>query len=227
MVTLSDISNNLDDCSICFYPIITDKYVTDCSHTFHHTCIREWSLHRSICPLCNFIINVPNYSIDITQDDELIIADMTSSNLIENLEFQRYQHHIRQQREIISNTQVTQISPESNFSTIVVAGDYTSLEGDDAQVMPIRTRTLILCEMINSLILMLYSVYIMQLSLILLASAVGVSHRKKVFDAKYFTLFLKLLFILYSISVEQTGEIDYNYDFYLVCVPWFSLSLIK
>jgi hypothetical protein len=225
----TDISNNLDDCSICFYPIITDKYVTDCSHTFHHTCIHEWSLHIPIChcPLCNFIINIPELNNEITTDEDTRIACITNTTLVDDIEFQRYQQHIREQRELLSNSNITQISPESNFSTIVVAGDYASLEGDDIQVTQRRTRTLIFGEMINAFILMLYSVYIMQLSLILFAFAVSVSHRKKVIDAKYFTLFIKILFILYSVSIDQNKEIDYNYDFYVSCFPWFTISLIK
>jgi len=231
MVTFADISNNLDDCSICFYPIITDKYVTDCSHTFHHTCIKEWSHHKSICPLCNFTINIPELNNEITPDEDIRISHITNSGIVDDLEFQRYQQNIREQRILLTNAHITQVSPESNFSTIVVAGDYASFEGDDndnaIQVIPLRTRALIFCEMANAVILVLYSAYVMQLVLIMFASTMGVLHRKKVLEANYFTLFLKILFILYSVSVEQIGEIDYNYDFYVAVIPWFSVSLIK
>jgi len=84
----TDISNNLDDCSICFYPIITDKYVTDCSHTFHHTCIHEWSLHMPIChcPLCNFIINIPELNNEITTDEDTRIACITNATLVDDID---------------------------------------------------------------------------------------------------------------------------------------------
>ena len=77
METIVVTPNNLEECAVCFYPIITDKYVTDCSHTFHHTCIHEWSLHKPICPLCNFVINIPEFNIEIHTDDDITLPNVS------------------------------------------------------------------------------------------------------------------------------------------------------
>jgi hypothetical protein len=227
------VSNNLEECAICFYPILTDKYVTDCSHTFHHTCIQEWSLHRSICPLCNFIIKIPELNIEITPDEETRIADITNSGLVDDLEFKRYQKRIKRQRSIILNNRTTQISPNNNNNTsIFIMGDYTALEGaDDLQDMTRREfnriHALIFCESINAVVLISYSVYLLQLFLIFLALITGIAYRKKIIGTRYSTLFLKFLYILYSVSTEQTEQLDYNCVFYFSCFLWITISFLK
>lgn len=231
MDTIVDMSNNLDECAICFYPIITDKYVTDCSHTFHHTCIHEWSIHRSICPLCNCIIQIPELNIEITTNEETRIADIINSGLADDLEFKRYQKRIKRQRSIILNNQTTQISPNNN-SSIFIIGDYTELEGaDDLQNITRtefnRIHALIFYESINAVVLIYYSVYLFQLFLIFLALITGIAYRKKIIGTRYSTLFLKILYILYSVSTEQTEQLDYNGIFYFYCFVWITISFVK
>ena len=43
-----------EDCSICLEPIINDdlKQKTVCQHTFHASCLLEWTRHNNSCPLC-------------------------------------------------------------------------------------------------------------------------------------------------------------------------------
>ena len=44
-----------DDCIICFDDYSENNKCSElyCGHKFHNSCIREWILHREVCPLCN------------------------------------------------------------------------------------------------------------------------------------------------------------------------------
>lgn len=49
-----------DVCSICLEQIYHfDKYITQCKHTYHNTCFRQYKAHcynkkkNVLCPLCN------------------------------------------------------------------------------------------------------------------------------------------------------------------------------
>jgi len=232
METIVVTPNNLEECAVCFYPIITDKYVTDCSHTFHHTCIHEWSLHKPICPLCNFVINIPEFNIEIPTDDDITLPNATNSCLIDDLEFQRYQQRVKRQREIMTNNHISQIIPHNDNNSIFITGDYTTLEGvydleDTTRREFNRIHALIICETINAIVLISYSVYLLQLFIILLALLTGVAYRKKHIDTRFSVLFLKFIFILYSVSIERNEQIDYNRFFYFSCVPWITISFIK
>jgi hypothetical protein len=227
MTTVIDIFDYSDECAICFYPIITDKYVTDCSHTFHHTCIHEWSLYIPTCPFCKLTINIPDSNLEITTDEELRIAEIINSGLVSDLEYQKYQKRIKQEREIMSHNVALIHEPRSNVNSAVIINDY----GNDIQDMSmrdlLRMRVLIFCEAINAFVMIWYSEYIFQVSIVTVAFVTTALHRGKIRVLKRFTLVLKLIFILYSVSVEQMYNHYAFYYFWLTWLTWFALTFIK
>jgi len=228
MATVIDVFDNLCECSICFYPIITDKYVTDCSHTFHHTCIREWSLYIPNCPLCKLTINVPEFNLEISPDEEMRIAEIINSGLISDFEYKEYQKHIKCKRETMVNEQQT-----INASIVIINDSPTS--DDDEQDTKIkdlsRMRILMLYETFNSLILICYSEYLFQVSIVAIASGTSIVYRKNVCNLRHLTLLLKIFFILSTLSLESSYnhyESSYNhYGFYISCFSWIAMALIK
>ena len=237
-----DIPKNILECTICFYPITSDKYVTDCSHTFHHACIQEWSLQKPSCPLCNALITVPEYNHGDTSEEEIRETTSIESGLVDDLEFRRYQEHVerqrhQQERERIENTRISRIVPTGSGSTILIIGDYNEFESDDEDGMRditlmtrcdyIKMRILIFIETTNTIILLAFSVYILQIALLFLSLISVILYRKKKHDMRYISLFFKILFILYSVSIEYTSEYNYDLEFYITCVPWVGLIMIK
>jgi len=51
---------NKGDCSICHTSIITNDFKTDCNHTFHRKCLKEWlkgkTPDKKTCPNCRTLI---------------------------------------------------------------------------------------------------------------------------------------------------------------------------
>lgn len=242
METIVDIPKNILECTICFYPITSDKYVTDCSHTFHHTCIQEWSLQKPSCPLCNALITVPEFNHGDTSEEEIRATTSIEPSLVDNLEFQRYQEHVerqrhQQERERIENTRISRIVPTGSGSTIVIIGDYNEFESDDEDGVRERTimtrrdyikmRILIFAETANTIILLSFSVYMLQIALLFFSFISATLYRKKMQDMRCLSLFFKILFIVYSVSIEYTSEYNYDNEFYITCVPWVGLIMIK
>lgn len=132
-----DLSNNLIECTICFYPVINDKYVTDCSHTFHHICLYEWCQQKNICPLCTSEIIIAPFNVEHANNGEMELRESgtTNSSLIDAIEYQRYleyierQRYSREQREM-ENARIGE-SGRGNGSTIVIINDYNAIVSDD------------------------------------------------------------------------------------------------
>jgi hypothetical protein len=218
-----DVFDNLYECAICFYPIITDKYVTDCSHTFHHTCIHEWSMYSPNCPFCKLTINIPEFNHEITPDEETRIAEIINSGLISDLEYQEYQKNIKRERETMPNN-ITLVN-----ASIVLINDYTTHNCDnDMQDTTrrdlLRMRALMFYETFNSLILVCYSEYLFQVSIITVALGTSIVHMKNIYNLCHLTFLLKIIFIISSVSVEPRYN---HYGFYVSCFPWIVVTLIK
>jgi len=65
-----DTNPTLENCCICFYPLITEICQLDCKHMYHFACLTEWQQNQKtqniICPICqqntvvNTIFDLPN-----------------------------------------------------------------------------------------------------------------------------------------------------------------------
>ena len=79
----------IDECCICL-EILDDKYqkyLLECKHQFHTTCLNEWYQKPNsnyICPMCNLPSNIINVSSSnniikspIVIDNQIIIKDST------------------------------------------------------------------------------------------------------------------------------------------------------
>jgi hypothetical protein len=139
METLQYIPNNLEECSICFYPIQTDKYVTDCSHTFHYACLHEWSLQKSSCPLCVLNIKLP----DSTRNEDMVVLSGVMSQDMDDLIFQ----HIVLQP--VSSLAIDYYVPITHVEDVTTREYY--------RIFVIKS-----CDTINSIVLTYYSTYFIQ-----------------------------------------------------------------
>ena len=45
-------SNEIEECSICKQPLISNVVTLSCGHTYHRECILMWSNRKLDCPLC-------------------------------------------------------------------------------------------------------------------------------------------------------------------------------
>ena len=52
---------NVEDCSVCWDPLVSDQIRTSCKHTFHRSCLAEWVKKGTpTCPLCRSYLDRPN-----------------------------------------------------------------------------------------------------------------------------------------------------------------------
>ena len=235
-----DLSNNVIECTICFYPVINDKYVTDCSHTFHHICLYEWCQQKNICPLCTKDIEIKPFNRENTDNNEMELrsAGLVEPGLIDNIEFQRYLEYVerqrfsREQREL-ENSRIEE-NRQHQGSTIVIINDYNALvsdeevsQGDNELVISsrekIKMRIYIFFELTTTLVLTTYILNVIQLSVILLCITSSVTYKMRLNDNRFLSLFLKIIFIIYNVILTQ---IIY-YEQLFVFVPWIMLSIVK
>jgi len=201
METLQYIPNNLEECSICFYPIQTDKYVTDCSHTFHYACLHEWSLHKSSCPLCVLNIKLP----DSTRNEDMVVLSGVISQDMDDLIFQ----HIMLQP--VSSLAIDDYIP------ITYVEDVTRREY--YRMFVIKS-----CDTINSIVLTYYSIYFIQFIFLFIILLSNLYNKRKNIRFKYSILLCKCIYIIYSLYIEQT---DGHPVFYISCFPWIAITYYK
>ena len=235
-----DLCNNFIECAICFYPVLNDKYVTDCSHTFHHICLYEWCQQKNICPLCTKDIEIKPFNRENTDNNEMELrsAGLVEPGLIDNIEFQRYLEYVerqrfsREQREL-ENSRIEE-NRQHQGSTIVIINDYNALvsdeevsQGDNELVISsrekIKMRIYIFFELTTTLVLTTYILNVIQLSVILLCITSSVTYKMRLNDNRFLSLFLKIIFIIYNVILTQ---IIY-YEQLFVFVPWIMLSIVK
>ena len=235
-----DLCNNFIECAICFYPVFNDKYVTDCSHTFHHICLYEWCQQKNICPLCTKDIEIKPFNRENTDNNEMELrsAGLVEPGLIDNIEFQRYLEYVerqrfsREQREL-ENSRIEE-NRQHQGSTIVIINDYNALvsdeevsQGDNELVISsrekIKMRIYIFFELTTTLVLTTYILNVIQLSVILLCITSSVTYKMRLNDKRFLSLFLKIIFIIYNVILTQ---IIY-YEQLFVFVPWIMLSIVK
>lgn len=230
-----DLSNNIPECTICFYPITNDKYVTRCFHTFHHSCILEWSLERSVCPLCNSNISIPEFN-DSNYEIEMRNGENASLNLVETLEFQRYLEQVerhRQMREREEEDRIREIETRTN-STILVIGNYEPYNSDEEDsnninqiiISPgekIRIHFLIFIEFSTTIVIINFTIDVIQLFFIIFSFISIITYRIKCNKYRFLSLVFKSLFILYTLTIFE----DVNPDSSIAIIPWMMLSLIK
>lgn len=235
-----DLSNNFIECVICFYPVLNDKYVTDCSHTFHHICLYEWYQQKNVCPLCTKEIVIEQFNQKNTDDSdmELRYTGLAESGLIDTIEYQRYleyierQRHSREQREL-ENLQIEETGQHSD-STIVIFNDYNALVSDeedshsdsDIVISPrekIKMRVYIFLEFTISLTLITYILNVLQLSILILCISTSVTYKMQFTDMQFLSLFFKIIFIIYYFILTHMTY----YGEMFIFVPWIAISLVK
>jgi hypothetical protein len=53
----------MDSCSICLENVHKNKVELACRHSFHKTCIVEWSSYHSTCPYCRHPFDICDYDM--------------------------------------------------------------------------------------------------------------------------------------------------------------------
>ena len=234
-----DLSNNFIECTICFYPVLNDKYVTDCSHTFHHICLYEWCQQKNVCPLCTKEIEIEPFNQENTDNNELELrcAGLVEPGLVDNIEFQRYLEYVERQRfsreqQELANSRIEE--PRQQGSTIVIINDYNALVSDDEESQnvneivistrdKIKMRIYVFFELTTTLVLTSYILDVIQLSILLLCLTSSVTYKMRFNDMRFLSLFFKIIFIIYNVVLTQ---IIY-YEQLFVFVPWVMLSIVK
>lgn len=234
-----DLSNNFIECTICFYPVLNDKYVTDCSHTFHHICLYEWCQQKNVCPLCTKEIEIEPFNQENTDNNEMELrcAGLVEPGLIDNIEFQRYLEYVERQRfsreqQELANSRIEESRQQG--STIVIINDYNALVSDDEESQnvneivistrdKIKIRIYVFFELTTTLVLTSYILDVIQLSILLLCLTSSVTYKMRFNDMRFLSLFFKIVFIIYNVVLTQ---IIY-YEQLFVFVPWVMLSIVK
>lgn len=235
-----DLSDNLIECAICFYPVIIDKYVTDCSHTFHHICLYEWCQQKKVCPLCTKEITIEPFNDEPIDNTEIELRQVgtTGSSLVDNMEFQRYleyverQRYSREQREL-ENAMIEEMGSQTN-STIVIINDYNALVSYNEQSNnqneiviskqeKIKMRIYIFLEFSTTLVLTSYILNAIQMIILILSTMTSVTYKLRFNNARFLSLFFKVMFIFYSIVLKQ---IIYYEELFLI-LPWIMISVVK
>ena len=234
-----DLSNNLIECTICFYPVLNDKYVTDCSHTFHHICLYEWCQQKNVCPLCTKEIEIEPFNQENADNNEMELrcAGLVEPGLIDNIEFQRYLEYVERQRfsreqQELANSRIEESRQQG--STIVIINDYNALVSDDEESQnvneivistrdKIKIRIYVFFELTTTLFLTSYILDVIQLSILLLCLTSSVTYKMRFNDMRFLSLFFKIVFIIYNVVLTQ---IIY-YEQLFVFVPWVMLSIVK
>lgn len=238
-----DLSQNLIECIICFYPVINDKYVTDCSHTFHHICIYEWYQQRQKCPLCTKDIQINPFinCNENNENNELGHSIPTVSQLVDNSEFQRYLEYIQRQRYKREQRELNNARNEQNNQhnqhnpTVLIINDYNRLENDDynehSQIYNeiiitnnerIKMKICIIFELTSTLVLITYITDVIQSVIITLSTVSSISYRIKLNDIKSLSLLFKIIFILYSLTLIE----KIYYQLLFTVIPWVLISLV-
>jgi hypothetical protein len=244
-MNIIDLSNNFIECTICFYPVLNDKYVTDCSHTFHHICLYEWCQQKKICPLCTKDIEIKPFNQENTDNNEMELrsAGLVEPGLIDNIEFQRYLEYVerqrlsREQREF-ANSRIEETTPQRG-STIVIINDYNTLESDDEQSQNeqsqndnmivistrerVKIRIYVFLEFTTTFALTSYILNKLQLLLLLLSTSTSISYKLRFNDMRFLSLVFKVIFISYSVVITQ----NIYYEQLFVLFPWIVLSIVK
>lgn len=235
-----DLSNNFIECTICFYPVLNDKYVTDCSHTFHHICLYEWYQQKNVCPLCTKEIEIEPFNQENADNNELELrcAGLVEPGLVDNIEFRRYLEYVerqrlsREQREIV-NSRIEETTPHQG-STIVIINDYNALESDDEHSQNdnmvvistrerVKIRIYVFLEFATTLVITSYILNILQFLILLLCLTSSLTYKMRFNDMRFLSLFFKVIFISYNVVLTQ---IIY-YEQIFVYVPWIMLSIVK
>jgi|AntAceMinimDraft_5_1070358.scaffolds.fasta_scaffold05799_3 hypothetical protein len=231
---MSEIVESLE-CSICFYPITSDKYVTECEHTFHNNCLNEWTVQKPSCPLCNASIHIPEFNYDIeiqyaelTEESHDISANVITSS---NLDYKRYIETIwRQRLNEESNNERANVTPFNGDSTVILINDYTEFNvtnGSDINNQDVfdvkskRNRTLIALEVITTCSAMSYSVNVLHTSIALVAGATTISWRTRSMPNKLPALLFKIIYLIYYIYKQNDLQIVYAF------APWFAILIFN
>lgn len=55
----------MNECSICFDTISTDKLTVACGHVFHACCMKKWKQTKNSCPLCRKDLDIGEDMFDM------------------------------------------------------------------------------------------------------------------------------------------------------------------
>ena len=235
---MSEIEDTIE-CSICFYPVISDKYVTECEHTFHHSCLREWALQRLSCPLCNSKITEIGTlvnDLDYQSYIETISIDVSHAEigtLVNDLEYQRYVETIHRQDivAVINNnnarTYVVPYNGGNRQGDIVIINDYdeTDVHEIDGNVTfdtpfdvnSIKNRTLIVLEIITTCGIISCSVSVLHISFASLCGISSICWRVRFIPNKALPYIFKSAYLFFYLYLQR------NYYILYIFIPWFVL----
>jgi hypothetical protein len=235
------------ECSICFYPVISDKYVTECEHTFHQSCLRKWNLQRLSCPLCNgkiteigTLVNDLDYQSYIAS----ISIDVSRSEigtLVNDLEYQRYV-------ETINRHDIVAVNNNNNYERnrrgdLVIINDYdeteidydtdeTEIDFDETDVPTIvenisfdppfdvnskKNKTLIVLEIITTCGVISCSESVLHISFASLCGISSICWRLRFIPNRGFPYFFKSAYLFFYLYLQQDYYILYAF------IPWFVL----
>jgi hypothetical protein len=88
----------IDECSICFHPLLKEIAYLDCNHKFHFNCLSKWQkrmrTQNIICPICqqNSIIKTV-YSVEEFKDISHLLKennDKKNELLMKNTKYVKF-----------------------------------------------------------------------------------------------------------------------------------------
>jgi hypothetical protein len=219
---MSELEDSIE-CSICFYPILSEKYVTECKHTFHHNCLREWTLQRPVCPLCNSNIDLPAFN-DVNFGDMQTGSETELRTLANDLDYQRYIETIRRQSLVDANNNYNNISnnalPYVGDATVIIVNDYDMfIENTQFNIYSTKNRVLIVIEFISTCSVISNSINPLHTIIAAIGGITTGCWRVRFLPNRALPLIVKIVYILYYAYVFSNPNILY------VFIPWFLVTL--
>ena len=148
----------LENCCICFYPLVTEICQLDCKHLYHFTCLTEWQQNKKtlniICPICqqNTVVNTI-FDLPLNETTSPI-----KSNDLNNNTQQILNTHTHTQHTVITGNNLSQTSdiyPVLTYTygghnhtvprTIAVERNRISHSQNQYHIQPIESRDKCLC----------------------------------------------------------------------------------
>ena len=186
LVNNEEISMNNEECIICLHPIINDKYVTNCSHVYHHACIYEWSKKKKTCPLCISRIVIPNFNTNDPNNQQI-------------------QFIVTQQNDdstIILIQDYDEINNNATQPVIVVRNK--------------PKYKLIIFELIATINVAFYLRNKILFNLVLIATNISVSYKTNCHTKRFMSLYFKILFIVLSFLMDENLIYNINYNIFAI-----------
>lgn len=230
-------NEDIIECSICFYPVISDKYVTECEHTFHHSCLREWNLQRLSCPLCNSkITEIGTLVNDLDYRSYIATISIDVSyteigTLVNDLDYQRYVETInRQNMGVVNNNARTDIVPYNGGNRqgdIIIINDYNEtyvheIDGNVTFDTPFdvnsrKNRTLIVLEIITTCGVISCSVSVLHISFAALCGISSICWRVRFIPNRGLPYLFKTAYLFFYLYLQR------DYYILFIFIPWFVL----